>query len=140
MATPVLLSGDHAKVVSAGITMPATKWSMKIASNPRNYTNNRDGRKRVAGVPDASGSVNMPYDHANEPTAVGLSNIRHGSLLTLNLYVDDTHFYGVKVIVDDVNPEAETEGDINFSFNWSMSDYWDTTASPAVAILYPTYP
>lgn len=118
-------AGHHCKLMIdavSDIDLPADKWEFEIQSNNKNATNSRDGRKRIAGLPDATGSFDLPYDSAADPTVTANGGIREGSVLAMKFFVDDTHFWAINVIVDSIGAGQEIEGDkpLMFPVKWSM--------------------
>ena len=133
MATPVYHNGSDGKVKvqppggSSYIEMAVTKWDLTDKSNNKDVSNSKDGRKRIPGVPDASGNLSMHFDTANLPSDTTTNtgpNIRRGSVLQLEL-IDDGGAGGVdsfrcSAIVDEVKASSEFDGTIDYDVSWSL--------------------
>ena len=136
MADPVLHNGSDGRVFvkpiggGAFIEMDATKWSLKIKSNNKDVSGSKSGRKRIAGVPDADGSVDFFYDSANpqpDDTPSTGPNIRAGSILQLELIEDGsdtggTESFRLTAIVDEVDASSEFDGTIDYNCTFSLAD------------------
>ena len=132
MAAATYHAGQFGKVKipgTPGYELPAKKWNLAIKGNNKFIPNSKDGIYRIPGLVDAEGSVDMPYDSANDPTLSTGANIQAGNTLVLNLFVDATNFYALTAIVDEVGPGMEIEGEITFNVKFSMQ---------SGAVTYPT--
>lgn len=135
MATPVYHNGIDGKAFStppgAGshVEMAVTKWDLRITGNNQQVSNSKDGRKRIAGVADASGSLTLHYDSGNPPqnTSTG-PGLRHGTILGLELCVDTagiadtTKTFRLSAIVDEVTASSEFEGLEEYGISFSLAD------------------
>lgn len=136
MAVPEFHNGADGKayVKPAGgasfIEAGVTKWDLTITSNNQDVSNTLSGRKRIAGVPDASGTATLHYDTANNPaddTASTGLNLRHGSIFTGDFVQEGEASGGTggfrgSFIVDSVKPTSEFEGTIDYEVAFSLED------------------
>jgi poly-gamma-glutamate capsule biosynthesis protein CapA/YwtB (metallophosphatase superfamily) len=133
MAVPVYHNGADGRAFSkpAGasvhVEIPITKWDMRITANNQQVSNAKDGRKRIAGVPDASGSATLHWDSANNLIdAVAGPGLKHGAVILLEMAVDvagatdTTKTFRASAIIDEVNPSSDFDGTIDFSVTWSL--------------------
>jgi hypothetical protein len=109
--------------------LPISRWDLRIQAHNREVSNNRDGRWRIPGLVDASGQATMHYDNANRPSDLAGGtpagpNIRHGSILQLQLNPDGTNVvtnsFRLTVIIDEVRPTADFNGSLDYDFTYSL--------------------
>lgn len=113
---------------STPIELDVNKWDMTITGNNKDVSGTRVGRFRIAGVPDASGSLSMHYDPANsqvDNSANTKPNIRAGSVLSLVLVEDggdatSDDAFRCDVIIDTIKPSGEFDGTLDFEATWSL--------------------
>jgi len=125
------LSGKDGKVEIGGTELAHIhSWQLTTSSNnPARATSGTSGWKtRTAGVKDSSGSISFTLDDADPIT----DDFDEGSAVTLKLYLDDTRFYTVPAIIDEI---AWDDVDIN------DGEFIGGTASfsGTAAITKPTY-
>ena len=134
MAASQFHAGQHGKFKVVGtpdVDLPTSKWDVEINSNNKKVFNSRDGVKRVPGLSDFSGSFNLPYDSANDPTLAANGGLKEGSIIVFKGFIDDTHFYLLPSIVDSIGAASEIEGEIMFPVKFSQESGTYTA---------PTYP
>jgi len=136
MAVPAYHNGSDGKCyvkpagASVAIELGVHKWDLSIKGNTKDVSNALVGRKRIGGVPDASGNVSLHWDSANAPTdsTVGTGpNIRANSILQLELVEDGgaaggTDSFRLSVIVEEVKPSSEFEGTIDYDVSFNLED------------------
>lgn len=134
MSAPTYHNGSDGKayITPTGGTATAldvTKWNAKFTGNNKDVSGAANGRNRIAGVTDGSGTLSLHYDSTNKPmdaTATTGLDIRPGKLLVLELIPDGaasggTNSFRLTAIVDDVNPSSEFDGTVDFEINWSLA-------------------
>lgn len=135
-AAPVYHSGVDGRAFSTPpggstpIELAVTKWDITVKANNKDMSNALDKRYRIPGLADASGNLSMHFDSANspaDPTAMTGLNIRHGSVLALNLIPDGSTGAGsppmsfrLSAIVDEVKMSSEIEGTVDYDVQWSL--------------------
>lgn len=113
---------------STPIELDVNTWELTINSNNKDVSGTRVGRFRIAGVPDASGSLSMYYDPGNsqtDDTPTTGPNIRAGSILKLVLVEDGgdastLDSFRLDAIVDTVKPDQEFDGTMGFDVTFSL--------------------
>lgn len=116
-------TGDESKVEVGAQSLPSRSWSLNITGNVKNVSNTRDGRKRIKGLVDATGSVEMPWDG-------GVYLPRHGDTMALKLYTSTTEFFQLSAIVENATPGMNFEGELVYSVAFSLE---------SGTITYPIY-
>lgn len=123
----------HAYVLPPGgasqIELAVHKWEAEISGNNQEVSNAKDGRKRIPGAPDAKGSASLHWDSGNpvtDPTAGTGPNVRHSTILAMNLIPDggvDTGTSGFRfnAIVDTVKITSEFQGTVDYDITFSYS-------------------
>ena len=133
MGAPQFYSGDMAHVMATvggtTIELPARSWKLTIDGKIKDVSNARDGRYRIGGLVDASGSVDMPYDGA-----IYIPRVK--DIITLKLYPNynggtGSYFFGLTGIVTTFDPAAQLEGEIVIPINFMLQ---------SGVVTYPTYP
>lgn len=134
MADPEFRRGSDGIMTAKGpatttaVQLPITKWNGSFTGNNVQVSNSRDGRARIAGNPDATGSATAHWDVANrltDTTATG-PGIRPGAIVDLLLaetpaaLTDPLGSFRLTAIIDALNPSAEFEGAIDVDFTWSL--------------------
>lgn len=115
MATPVYHNGIDGTAFSGATQLAVKKWDMTVKGNVKDVSNSKDGRKRIAGVQDAEGSLMLHWDSANQPTNTSAPNLRGGSILTLKLVTDGaTNGFELSAIIDEVHTSSDFDGTIDF--------------------------
>lgn len=109
------------------VEMAVTKWDLRITGNNQQVSNSKDGRKRIAGVADASGSLTLHYDSANQPhDAVAGPGLKHGALVALELGTTAAagttplDCFRLNALIDEVSISSEFEGTIDASVTFSL--------------------
>lgn len=136
MPTPIYHSGSDGRafVIPATGTAPAaselsvTKWDMEIDGDIKKFDNNKDGRWRQGGNVDASGSMTLHWDSANRPSAFNaagtLPNIRHGSILDVQLSEDGTNTplnsFRLRIIIEKPKASSDFEGILDFECSYML--------------------
>jgi hypothetical protein len=133
MPTPVYHNGADGRAWSkpgatgTHVEMAVTKWDLRITANNQQVSNAKDGRKRIAGVADASGSATLHYDSANQPHDVTTGpGLKHGALVALELATDvgadiaPTKCFRLNALIDEVNPSSDYENLIEFAVTFSL--------------------
>lgn len=118
MATPI--SGKDGKVTygTGPTTMAITKWSLKNNSNAIDVSNTTDGRRRIAGLPDAEGTVEVHVDTA----ATYETDLAVGTIVNLALYTLSNKKYTVNyAIIDSIDYSNEVEGTYDATFAWKLA-------------------
>jgi hypothetical protein len=127
---PEFYSGDmaHCVVTVNGSTfeLPARSWNLTIDGKIKDVSNTRDGRYRIGGLVDATGTVEMPLDGA-------IYTPRPKDVVTLKLYSDygNLKFYGLAAIITSQDPNVNLEGEFMVRLPFSLS---------SGTVTYPTYP
>lgn len=103
------ISGDKCAVKAAnGTITPAQSWNLTIDGKPKEVSNSRDGRKRIRGRADASGTFTLAYDMQSgaQPTDPAGANLADGTVVTLQLFTDSTanKFYQLSAIIENIKP------------------------------------
>ncbi|WP_422928562.1 hypothetical protein [Singulisphaera sp. PoT] len=135
MATPEFHNGSDGRAfvkppgASTSIELEVHKWDLSIKSNSKDVSNAVSGRKRIAGVVDASGNVSMHWDSANEATDATTGtgpNVRAGSILLLELVPDGspsgTSGFRLSVIVEEVKTSSDFEGTVDYEVSYNLED------------------
>lgn len=131
LGTLAFASGDKCIVKIGTIQIPSRDWTLAIKGMNHDVSNSRDGRKRIGGLEDADGDFKMPYDVGNDPTTTAAGGIKAAAILAGQFYLDATHFYGLSIIVDEIGPAVEFEGELMFPVKFSLESGFVT---------YPIYP
>lgn len=136
MATPEFHNGSDGKAYvkppggAAFIAVGVTGWNLTVTSNNKDVSNTVSGRKRIPGVPDASGDASLHYDSANFPsdttTDTGL-NLRAGSIIGLELAEDGAasgseDSFRLSAIIDTVEASSDFDGTIDYKVTFSLED------------------
>jgi hypothetical protein len=115
--TPI--SGKDGKVTygASPTTMGVTGWTYRPTANVLDVSNTSDGRLRIAGLPDATGSCNVHVNTAPEHETA----LAPGTTVALNLYIAPTKGYALPaVIITDVEYGIEVEGSYDATFNFAI--------------------
>jgi hypothetical protein len=133
MPTPVYHNGADGRAFSkpAGasvhVELAVTKWDLRITANNQQVSNAKDGRKRIAGVADASGSANLHWDSANLMTdAVAGPGLKHGAIIVLELCVDvagvtdTTKTFRLSAIIDECHVSSDFDGTLDADVTFSL--------------------
>ncbi len=120
-----VISGKDGKVMIGATTLAdITFWTLATASNNPAYASSATSghKKRVAGVKDASGSIQGKLDVADPVT----DDFDEGDAVTLLLYIDATRFYSVPAIIDSINFEVDIDtGEvIGWTADYSADGAW----------------
>lgn len=124
-----VISGKNGQVKIGATTLAdVTQWTLqKLSNNPSYASSSTAGhKKRVAGVKDARGVVQMKF---NDAAAAGLDE---GDSVTLLLYVDATHFYSVPALVDSyrVDVDINTGEIVGATAEFSANGAWTEPTFP----------
>lgn len=136
MADPVYHNGSDGKVyikpsgASAAFELDITKWDLTTSGNNKDVSGSKSGRKRIAGVPDATGTLTAHYDSANpqpDTTANTGPNLRAGSVVLLEMVEDggasgQTDSFRLSAIIDTVKASSEFDGTIDYEVTYSLED------------------
>jgi hypothetical protein len=106
--------GYIGKVFANGIELPSTGYEITDKANAKDVSNTRDGRKRIATLPDAEGSIKLYWDEAQQPTN-NPPNLRKGTELTFQCYTSVGKFFLWTGLVDEVTISSEIEGVISYN-------------------------
>lgn len=106
------------------------KWEGTFTGNARDVSGSKSGRKRIGGLPDASGTLSFHWDAANrqtDPTTNTGLNLRPNAMVNLDLVPEGqasggTNGYRLLAIVTDIKPSIATDGDNDFDVSWSLAD------------------
>ena len=129
------ISGKDGKVSVDGTDIAeVTGWTLeRTSNNPAWASSSIPGRKqRVAGVQDASGTIEGKLDVANTPMGDGLVE---GGSVTLNLYVNATQFFVVPALIDSISFECDMDEGEVVSFSAAFSHVFETVLSWPRSIL-----
>ena len=124
------ISGKNGKVmIGATALAEITDWTFHATSNNHAYASSSTGgyRRRVPGVKDGSGSIGFKLDPADPIT----DDFDEGSVVTLLLYLDATHFCSVPAVIDSISLAVDiSSGDVlggtamfSASGPWTKPDY-----------------
>lgn len=136
MAVPEYHNGADGKVYvkppggASFIEGGVTNWNLSITGNAKDVSNSLAGRKRIPGVPDASGDAMLHYDTANNPaddTASTGLNLRANSIIQLDLVQEGEASGGTggfrgSFIVDTCEASSEFDGTIDYKVTFSLED------------------
>jgi hypothetical protein len=117
---------------TADTIVPGVNWKLNLDAKTRDVSNFRDGRARIGTLADATLSVSMVWDSAEQQTkASSGTGIRLGVTGTAKCFTDASKFFSVPVIVAQVGPNNEgVEGvvtnDVTFELNGSITYPTDT--------------
>lgn len=107
-----------------GAQAEITGWTFNTTSNNPSWASstNPGYKKRVAGVKDATGTINGKYNAAN---AI-FDTLAPGVTATLTLKLDSGNYYTVPAIIDDFNLEVDMDnGDVvGWTANFSSNGAW----------------
>jgi hypothetical protein len=126
MAAGEFRSGHESKVMIGALELPSRSWQMNITGGVKNVSNTRDGRKRIPGLEDATGSFEIPYD-------AGIALPKANAIGVGKFYVDkaDDLFYELNIIVEGVTPGMNFEQELVYNVAFSLES--GTITHPAVA-------
>lgn len=108
-------------VSGAAVTLNVTSHNLDISSLLHEVTHTGHagaGTARIAGKPDASGSVTMDYDADRTPYALNLLNGTSGYML---FYVTPTRPIQVPIIIEKVNYKSAVGGKVEFGCDVKMN-------------------
>jgi hypothetical protein len=119
------ISGKDGSVLVASTPVAEiTKWTFNAKSNNPAWASSDSAgyKKRVAGVKDGSGSIEMKYDPSNS----FLAQADVGTSATLKLYINATKFFSVPAIFDSYDFEVDLDdGDVvGVSADFSANGAW----------------
>jgi len=105
-----------------------TKWDLEIDGDIKKFDNNKDGRWKQGGNVDASGNISLHWDSANRPSAFNatgtLPNIRHGSILDVQLQEDGTttatDSWRLRIIIEKPKFSSDFEGTIDMEASFML--------------------
>lgn len=99
------------------LVFPASDWTLSRNPNTVLMANARDGIKRKTSLRDGTGSVNGFYDSTVEPG----NDLSDGDKGVIKLYVDDTRFYQLTVLLSQVDVNTGGQFDaMRVSFNFEL--------------------
>jgi hypothetical protein len=126
MPTPVYHNGADGRAWSkpgatgTHVEFAVTKWDLRITANNQQVSNAKDGRKRIAGVADVSGSATLHYDSANQPHDVTTGpGLKHGALVALELGTDvgadvtPTKCFRLNALIGEFHISSDFEGTLD---------------------------
>lgn len=121
MSSPTIISGKSGKV-TYGVTptvLAITKWTLKITGGVLKVPNTTDGMRRIAGLPDAEGTIVVHVDTA----ATTEADLAVNTILTsLKLFTDGTKSYSyTSAIITDVEYGNEVEGTYDATISWALA-------------------
>jgi hypothetical protein len=114
MPAPLYQAGFNGKVFANGVELSATKYSLTDKANAKDVSNTKDGRKRIATLPDAEASVDLHWDANLQPTD-NPPNLRRGTILTFQFYVSPGKYFSWNGLIDEVTISSEIEGTVDYS-------------------------
>lgn len=122
MALAVPIRGIDTKAsftIGAGtaIEMKGSSWSLKRTNKIVEAHNTDDGTLRAPGRRDASGTVEAIVDSANLQT----DDIEDGAVGTLKLYIDETRFYSLLAIIENMEIKTDIDKAATISFDYQLA-------------------
>ncbi len=93
-------------------TIPGTNWKLNLDAKTKDVSNFRDGRRRWDTLHDATLTVTLVWDSAEQPTKAATTGVRLGVTGTAKCYTDATKFFEVPVIVAQIEPENSGVEDV----------------------------
>lgn len=102
------ISGKNGKVeIGSTVLASITNWSLTQTSNNDSYASSATSgcKSRVAGVKDASGTIEIVLDLA-DPI---YDDFTPGSAVTLDLFLDGTEYFIVPAIIDSMSISADID-------------------------------
>lgn len=112
-----------------------TKWTFNPKTNCPAWASNKSGgfKKRVAGIRDASGSLEGKWDPTNPIT----SGLQDGAMVTLNLITMAGSQFTVPAIIEGLKVDVDIDSGqpVAWSADFSITGPW--TAPTATTILGP---
>jgi hypothetical protein len=121
MAAPI--TGPSGAITSNGAAVAGKKWSLTAKGNNKDVSNFVNGRYRIAGLPDAEGTIEIPLiDPAAPPYNPGVSNpnLVPGAVVALSLKMDSGHTFPLTAIIDEVNPSQDIENNATYEVKFSL--------------------
>jgi hypothetical protein len=131
--TTLPISGVNGKAdykIGAGSVnvIAVSKWEYNPKPNLLDLPNTTDGRRRVAGLPDYDGSIEVHVDTASTID----TDLVAGVTCTLNLYTDGTKKIGpLTAIIGDAKYSNSVEGSYDYTIPFMMAGGKTLPAGPA---------
>ena len=132
--TPTAGQFGLCKVTPSGgssTSVPAINWNLSDDGKPKDVSNFRDGRSRVATLADSTLSATLVWDSAANPTLNTNGGISRGNAIVANLYTDPASTKPIVFtgIIATLGPKNEgVEGVIMMDF---------TALQSGAAVTYP---
>ncbi len=127
------ISGKDGKAdykIGAGATtvVSVSKWGLNPKPNLLDRPNTTDGRRRIAGLPDYDGEIEVHVDTASTID----TDLIAGTNCVINLYTDGTKKIGpLTVIIGDVKISNDVEGSYDMTIPFMMAGGKTLPAGPA---------
>jgi hypothetical protein len=117
------ITGPSGAITSNTASVGGKKWTLTAKGNNKDVSNFKDGRKRIPGLADAEGTIEIPaIDPATPPydSSANKPNLIPGAIVALVLKLDTGHTFPLSAIIDEVSPSQDVEGNAAYEVKFSI--------------------
>lgn len=99
-------------VSSSFVVQPAISWKLSIDGKLTDISNFLTGRTPALTLTDVDFEFTLIYDDSTPPTDSDLANIRPGTVISGQCYVNSSKFYALSAMISTVAPAIESLEDV----------------------------